>query len=165
MAKSKNNNALYICIGVAVVVVIAIIVGVIIGNNNKGGQPASGEPGASQTTGTTPDYSTVDELIEFGDYNGMETLSKEIQNGYATGKVVTIEGLVSHPMSTYSVVQASEDGTKKIGTQFIIEGAEDADYPEDGARIVITGEVFEKEPMYFVIKTTPEYIETIEVTE
>lgn len=154
MAKTKNNNSIYIWVAVAVAVVIAIIVAVVVMNNNKGG----GSGSDSGNSGAV-DYSTVDETIMFGDYDGMEKLSKAIQNGEMVGKVVKINGLVSHPMSTYSVVQPSEDGSKKIGTQFIISDAESSDYPEDGDTIVITGEVVENSPMVFVIKTTKNNIE------
>ena len=157
MANNKNNNTLYIGIGVAVVVVIAIIVAVVMMNKNKGN---GGDTGKSDTGDSSyVEYNSVDESIALGDYEGMQTLSKAIQNGEMVGKIVKIHGLVSHPMSTYSVVQENEDGTQKIGTQFIIDDAEDADYPEDGDEIVITGEVFEKSPMYFVIKTTKNNIE------
>ena len=122
-------------------------------NQNKGG-----ESSGSGTTSSV-EYNNIDETIEFGDYEGMETLAKSIQNGYATGKVVKIEGLVSHPMSKYSIVEANESGSQKIGTEFYIDGADEADYPADGDRITITGEVVEKSPLYFVIKTTPQYVE------
>ena len=159
MAKSKNNNALYIGIGVAVVVVIAIIIAVVMMNKNKGGNN-SNDGGTSDNGGSSVvEYNSVDESIELGDYEGMQTLSKAIQNGEMVGKIVKINGIVSHPMSTYSVVQENEDGTQKIGTQFIIDGAEDADYPEDGDEIVITGEIVENSPMVFVIKTTKNNIE------
>ena len=164
MAKSKNN-ALYIGIAVAVVVVIAIVVGIILGTKGSNNGAESGEPGTSQGTGTTADYSRIDEVVEYGDYEAMEDLSKRILNGEATGEVVQIKGYVAHPMSTYSVMQKNASGSMSIGTQFIIKGADDADYPEDGETIVITGEVIEQSPLYFVIQTTPEYIQTIEVVE
>ena len=159
MAKSKNNNVLYIGIGVAVVVVIAIVIAVVMMNKNKSSDNG-GDGGTSDNGGSSiVEYNSVDESIDLGDYEGMQTLSKAIQNGEMVGKIVKIHGLVSHPMSTYSVVQENEDGTQKIGTQFIIDDAEDDEYPEDGDEIVITGEVVEKSPMYFVIKTTKNNIE------
>ena len=159
MAKSKNNNALYIGIGVAVVVVIVIVIAVVMMNKNKGSDN-SGDNGTSDNGGSSiVEYNSVDESIDLGDYEGMQTLSKAIQNGEMVGKIVKIHGLVSHPMSTYSVVQENEDGTQKIGTQFIIDDAEEDDYLKDGDEIVITGEVFEVSPMYYAIKTTKKNIE------
>ena len=160
MAKKSNNN-LIIGIGAAVVVVL-VAVGVIIGiNAGKGGGESGGDGGgSSQTTGglSKSDLANIDVYVPYGDYDGMQTLSKDIQNGYATGKVVKIDGLVSKPMSSYSIVQASSDGTKKIGTQFIIEGGSESDYPKDGDRVEIVGKVVENTPLVFVIKTLPEYV-------
>lgn len=158
MAKAnskKNNNTLYIWIAVAVVVVVAIIVAIVMATRNNGDN--SGDTG--NTSVSASEFSNVDTTIEFGDYEGMEDLSRSIQNGEATGKIVKIDGVVSHPAVSYSVVESSEDGTTKIGTQFIIEGAAEADYPKDKAHVVITGKIVEKEPLYYVIKTLPEYVE------
>ena len=156
----KDNRNLIIGIVVAVVVVIAIIIGIIVGNSAK---PADdgGEPGPSEPTA---DYSMVDEVIGFGDYGAMEIQAKSIQNGEMTGKIVQIDGIVSHPMSKYSIVEEDENGNG-IGTEFVIEGVDEDGYPQDGDHIIITGEIIEKEPLYFVIKTTPEYVSILETPE
>ena len=166
MAKSKKNNDsnnYFVFIGiVAAVLVIAVIIGVV-AMNNRGG----GDEGGSDSNGpvviddgnslSASDLENVDVTIEYGDYDGMYDLSKSIQNGEMVGQVVQIEGDVSHPMSTYSIVQRNDEDSASIGTQFVIEG--DAEYPEDGAHVIITGKVIEQSPMYFVIQTLPEFIE------
>lgn len=159
MAK-KNNNLIYICI--AVVVVIAVIIGVIVavkGNSgSNGGDSDNG--GTSQDAGlTAADLGKVDVEIEYGDYDGMEKLSKSIQNGEMTGKVVKIDGVVMHPGTSYSIGQANESGSAKIGTQFDIVDAAAAYYPADKDRVVITGKVVEKEPLYYMIETLQEFVE------
>ena len=159
MAK-KNNNLIYICI--AVVVLIAVIIGVIVavkGNSgNNGGDSDNG--GTSQDAGlTAADLVKVDVAVEYGDYNGMQELSKAIQNGEMTGKVVKIDGVVMHPGTSYSIGQANEAGSSKIGTQFDIVDAVAADYPADKDRVVITGKVVEKEPLYYMIETLQEFVE------
>ena len=159
MAK-KNNNLIYICI--AVVVVIAVIIGVIVavkGNSgNNGGNSDNG--GTSQDTGlTAADLAKVDVEIEYGDYDGMEKLSKSIQNGEMTGKVVKIDGVVMHPGTSYSVGQANESGSAKIGTQFDIVDAAAAYYPADKDRVVITGKIVEKQPLVYMIETISEFVE------
>ncbi len=159
MAK-KNNNLIYICI--AVVVLIAVIIGVIVavkGNSgNNGGDSDNG--GTSQDAGlTAADLAKVDVEIEYGDYDGMEKLSKSIQNGEMTGKVVKIDGIVMHPGTSYSIGQANGAGSSKIGTQFDIIDAAAADYPADKDRVVITGKVVEKEPLYYMIETLQEFVE------
>lgn len=159
MAKSKNNNMLYIGI-VAVVVIIAIIVGVVLanrGSGNEGGDTGTGEETSQTESLKASDLASVDEVVEYGDYDAMYDLSKSIQNGEMTGQVVQIDGDISHPMSTYSIVEQNEEGSSSIGTQFIIAG--DAEYPEDGDRAVITGMVIEQSPMVFVIQTLPEFVE------
>ena len=156
---AKSNKNLYIGIGI-VVAVVAIVVGVVVGLNAGKGDKGADNGNTSQTTGglTASDLKSVDVEVEYGDYDKMSSLSKDIQNGYATGKVVKVDGVVSHPMSSYSVVQANADGSQKIGTQFIIESDDASVYPKDGDRIVITGKVVENSPMYFVIKTSPEFV-------
>lgn len=159
MAK-KNNNLIYICI--AGVVLIAVIIGVIVavkGNSgNNGGDSNNG--GTSQDTGlTAADLAKVDVTVEYGDYDGMEKLSKSIQNGEMTGKVVKIDGVVMHPGTSYSIGQANEAGSFKIGTQFDIVDAAAAYYPADKDRVVITGKVVEKEPLYYMIETLQEFVE------
>ena len=159
---AKSNKNLFIGIGIAVVAIAAVI-GIIVGlNSGKAGGGDGGDNGGktSQTTGdlSASDLAIIDETVEFGDYDSMESLAKDIQNGYATGKVVKIEGIVAHPMSTYNVLQTSKDGSKSIGTQFIIEGVEEDAYPEDGDKVTITGKVVEKSALYFVIKTLPEFV-------
>ena len=169
MAKTKQPNKTNIYVGIIVgaIVVAALVVGIVVAIKNSGSSSSnnsSSSSSGSQTPSST-DYSNVDVSVSYGDYDSMETLSKNIQNGYATGQIVKIDGIVSHPATTYSVVQPNADGSQRIGTQFIIDGASESDYPADGARVVITGEVVEQSPLYFVIKTTPQYVEVTETTE
>ena len=154
MAK-KNNIGLYSGIAVGLIAIMIIVAVIIIKNNN--GNSSSDNTSGQNTSVNSSEYDNVDVSIEFGDYAGMEKLSKAIQNGEMTGKIVKIEGTVSHPMTKYSVVQANSDGSKKIGTEFIINGSDN--YPKDNDRIVITGKIIEKEPLYYVIETIPEKFE------
>ena len=155
MAK-KDNKTMAIGIAVAVLVVVAVVVAVIKLSGGNGG----GEGGGSGSV----DYSKVDVTVEYGDYDTMYTQAKAIQNGEMTGKIVKIDGIVSHPLSKYSIVETGEGGNK-IGTEFEIEGAEESAYPEDGDHVIITGEVIEKQPLYFIIKTTPDYVEIVDAEE
>ena len=167
MAK-KLNNSLYIGIA-AVVVVIAVVIGVMIlgkgaGTGDNGTTDGTGGNGGGSNTSqtdvrvTAAELSNAEEAIEFGDYEGMYTLSKSIQNGEMTGKVVQIDGLVQHPGTSYSVVQENEDGSGKIGTVFIIDDATDADYPADGDHIIITGKVVETSTLNFTIVALKDFV-------
>ena len=146
----KKDKNLWICI-VAVIVAVAVVVGVIV---TKGD---GGDNGGIQESSFADEIRNVDVEIEYGDYDAMEELAKDIQNGRATDKVVKIDGLVSHPLSFYSIVEPNDSGTGSIGTRFVIES--ETGYPEDGDHIVITGKVVELEPMVYVIKTTKDFIE------
>lgn len=161
MAKAKNNNLIYI--GIAVVVVVAVIIGVIVavkGNGGNNGGDGGDNGGTSQDAGlTAADLAKVDVEIEYGDYDGMEKLSKSIQNGEMTGKVVKIDGVVMHPGTSYSIGQANESGSAKIGTQFDIVDAAAAYYPADKDHVMITGKVVEKQPLYYMIETLQEFVE------
>lgn len=159
MAKSKTG--MYVGIA-AVVIVIIVVAGVLIANNNKGGDDGgSGDSGTSQTSGlTATDLAKIDEEVEYGEFEEMQTLSKAIQNGEMIDKVVKIDGLVSRPGTIYSIVQKNESGSQKIGTKFVIEGMNEEDYPKDGTRVVITGKVVEETPMVYIIKTIPSMVET-----
>ena len=163
---NKTNKNLIIGIAVAVIAVIAIVVGVVIATRPKGGDGDDGadaNDNTAQTESSTQsvDYSNIDVIVGFGDYEVMEAQAKAIQNGEMMGKIIQIDGLVSHPMSKYSIVEEDENGSK-IGTEFVIEGLDEDSYPQDGDHVIITGEVIEKQPLYYIIKTSPEYVEVVE---
>lgn len=144
----KKNKNLWICIAA---VVVAVVVGIVVAKGN------GGDNGGAPESSFADEVKNVDVKIEYGDYDAMEELSKDIQNGLATGKVVKIDGVVSHPLSFYSIVEPNETDTASIGTRFVIEG--DTGYPEDKDHVVITGKVIEFEPLVFVIKTTTDFVE------
>lgn len=163
MAKQQNKGMI-IGIAVAVVVVIAIIIGVVVavtGGGNGGSDGGEPETGRTNNYETEMDFSNIDASVAFGDYDTMYTQAKAIQNGEMVDAVIKIDGIVSHPMSKYSIVEKDGNGSA-IGTEFIIDGLDESSYPQDGDHIVITGRIIEKEPLYFVIQTTPQYVEMIE---
>ena len=149
-----------ILIGAAVILVIAGIVWFVVGR--KGGE----ESGNSETTSSTTENGakvTANELenvaeisVTYGDFEKMQTVAKQIQNGELTGKIVSIDGVVSRPGTSYSIVEESEDKSKKIGTVFTIQDAEE--YPEDGVRVSIKAKVVEKETLVYQLVTLKDYI-------
>ncbi len=155
MANDKKKNV-FIYAAIAVVVVVAVVVGIIFVTKDKGGSGDPGNGGDGGSTSKQDEYKNIDFTVKSGEYETMEELAKDIQNGEATGKVVRIDGYVSHPLSSYSIVVPNADGTKKIGTQFVIEG--DAEYPADGEHIILVGKVVEISPAYYLIRTIPEMI-------
>ena len=158
MAKEKGNKALYI--GIGVVAVLAIVVGIIIAVTRSSGNNNEGDGTNQSTVYTAGDFTPIQQSIEFGDYNTMFSLAKEIQNGEAIGKIVEIDGYVSHPGSKYSIVERNADGSKSIGTEFVIEG-DSAFYPQDGEHIVLVGKVVEREPLYYNLATIQELVSVV----
>lgn len=172
MVEKKSKTGLIV--GIVIIVVVAAVAGIVAINLNNSEEEqfyglydsmlerARKQKADSQNT----DNLTMDDLINTDDvvfvdideYDTAQEVSKAIQNGEMTGKVIQFDGYVSHPGTKYSVVQKSEDGSKKIGTEFVIVDADESEYPEDGARVFITGKVVEKEPLYFVIETLKEAV-------
>lgn len=162
--EKKDKKPLYIGISIVAIaaIVIAVVVAIMVGKNNNGGNDG-GNGGDGNGTAQVDDTVRVSELanvdlaISYGDYDSMLSLAQDIQNGLMTGKIVKIDGTVSHPGTLYSIVEEDEQGTGSVGTQFVIEGS--GDYPQDGDRVIITGKVVENAPLYYIIKTLPEFVE------
>lgn len=120
--------------------------------------------GADQATTdidiSAADLANVDIVVEYGDYDTMADLSANIQSAKAGGSVVQVDGLVKNYGSAYSIVEENADGTQRIGTVFVIEGAGPEAYPQDGQRARITGIVDSDETGYsYFIKTLPEFVD------
>lgn len=89
------------------------------------------------------DFSAPVIIIESGDYAGMEAFAKELQSGGNEGKVVRITGINARsPFGAKATINESDGSGKKIGTTYMIQGADSIDaYPEDDAEITVTGVV------------------------
>lgn len=112
---------------------------------------------------TAEDLANVDITIEYGDFDGMSALAKEIQNYQDDGKVLKIDGVVLHFAEgmSYNIAEVSADGKEKKGTSFIIQGADESAYPADGTHVIITGMVVE-DGLARHILTLPEFVEVVE---
>ncbi len=115
------------------------------------------------TTVTAADLANVDSTVAFGDYEAMEKLSKDIQNGIMTGKVVQVDGQVINFAKgmSYSVGQKNAETGSRIGTVFIIVGAEEDAYPSDTQHVKVTGKIVQ-DGLSFMIYTLPEFVEVVE---
>ena len=159
--------------GIVAVVIVGVIIAVVIANGSKGGDDnGNKDNGSSQQkdkdddkktgTITADDLKNIDETISFGDYDSQYTLSKAIQNGDKLGKVVKIDGTVSHfgKGMSYNIGQKKSEGNGFIGTSFTIEDADEADYPDDGDHVVLTGVVVVDETGFvFTLKTLKAFVE------
>ena len=167
---ATSNKPLIIGIACAVVV-LGVVIGIVAANSGKTDEKKDNS--TSQETKknddktvvavSADDLKNVDETITYGDFDAMKALSKAIQNGEKTGKVVKIDGVISHPGMSYSIAEQSADGTTKIGTIFTIEDGTDADYPADGAHVILTGIVrADDSGVIFTIKTLKNFVEVQE---
>ena len=169
-----DKKKLTIIGGIAAVVIVGVIIAVVAVNSGKKGDEGNKDNGSSQQTDnggndkktkkiTADDLSKVDETISFGDYDSQYTLSKAIQNGEKLGKVVKIDGTVSHMGKgfSYNIGQKKSEGNGFIGTTFTIEDGEEADYPADGDHVVLTGIVVadEETGLVFTLKTLKAFVE------
>ncbi len=158
-SENSSKIAIFVVIGICVALIIGVVVWAII-NNNKG---TGAEGNGGETSSLNVELNgNADVAVQLGDYDAMSTLAHDIQNGKMTGKVVAIKGTVSHPGKSYSVVQANESGSQKIGTVFTIQDGEEADYPKEGAKIRIEAKVVEVSPMNFQLVTTKDHIAEIQ---
>ena len=159
--------------GVAAVVIIGVIIAIDVATSTKSDEGGDNKDknGSSQqedkkdndkkTSISADDLKNIDETIDFGDYDAQQTLSKAIQNGEKTGKVVKIEGTVSHFSKgmSFNIGQKKTEGNQFIGTTFVIEDAVSEDeYPQDGDHVVITG-IVKAEGYAFQIKTLKKFVE------
>ena len=98
---------------------------------------------ASAIDNADVDFSNPVVVIESGDYAGMEAFAKELQSGGNMGKVVKITGISARsPFGAKATISESDGNGKKIGTTYVIQGADSIDaYPAEDAEIVITGVV------------------------
>lgn len=166
MEETKPKNNLKFIIGGIVALAAIVAVVLIVTNKPKDSEEDRGEEESSVVEGARVTAAElrgdVEAEIKFGDYEAMKTLAKEIQNGEATGKIITIDGVVSRPASTYSITEKNEDGSEKIGTAFAIDDDEADNYPEDGERIKITAKVVEIDTLYFQLVTLKEFVSKID---
>lgn len=158
MSNKNNKTTIYTIVAVCVVLVTLVVAFLATRSHSEEGDTSDNSRSSNSSQSITVGFDNPDIEIEYGDYDAMESLSKDIQNGYMTGKVVKVVGLVSHPGTYYSVVQPSSDGTKKIGTVFTIEDGTEEDYPNDGDKIEITAKVVETSTLNFQLVTTKDYV-------
>lgn len=171
--KAASKAVKPILIGLVAIVAVVAIVWLIIrqtnnnnGNNNGNSESAAEVKDETKVTAAELAADKVTDTVSFGDYTAMFTLSKAIQNGQKVGAIVKVDGRVSHKLSSYSVVQDNpkkeEEGEmSQVGTVFVIQDAEEADYPKDEDRIEITAKVMEVSPLNFQLVTLKDFVKVV----
>ena len=168
--KDAKKSLKWIVAGLVAILAIVAVVWLVIRNNNNGNGNGSGNNASEVTEETKVSASElaadkVTDKVAFGDYDAMFTLSKDIQNGKKVGAIVQVDGVVSHKLSSYSIVQDNpnkekENEMSQVGTVFVIQDGEAADYPKDGDKAQITAKVMEISPLNFQLVTLKDFVET-----
>ena len=169
--KAAKKSVVPILVGLAIILAITGAVWLIV-RGRGGDEPQPNNNDTSSVEDKTKVAAgelaadKVTDKVSFGDYDAMFTLSKAIQNGEKVSAIVSVEGLVSHKTSSYSVVQENpkkgEAGEmNQIGTVFIVQDGDPADYPADGTRIKITAKVMEVSPLNFQLVTLKDFVQPV----
>ena len=104
---------------------------------------------------TAADLANPTKTVAYGDFEAMQT----------TGEVVSIEGEVINFAKgmSYSIGEKDPNAGSRVGTTFVIVGAEEDAYPKDTTHVKFTGKVFFDEDAFsFKLYTLPEYVEVVE---
>ena len=167
--KTAKKSILPIVIGIFAIIVIVGVAWFIISRNNGGDKSAENNNSSTvvddtKVTANELEASKVTENVDYGDYTAMFTLSKAIQNGQKIGAIVSIDGVVSHKVSSYSIGQNNPDKSKDkmdyVGTVFVIQDGDSADYPKDGERVTIVAKVMEVSPLNFQLVTLKNFVKS-----
>lgn len=107
-------------------------------DNNSSVSSQSGNSSNESSSGAKADLSNPSVVVEFGDFDAIEKLGKDMQNfAVAENTVIKITGLYSCPGTTPSIVEDDGTGkTKKGISMFLEDGIEK---PADGTKIEAVG--------------------------
>lgn len=107
-------------------------------DNNSLVSSQSGNSSNESSSGAKADLSNPSVVVEFGDFDAIEKLGKDMQNfAVAENTVIKITGLYSCPGTTPSIVEDDGTGkTKKGISMFLEDGIEK---PADGTKIEAVG--------------------------
>jgi len=110
------------------------------GSGSSGGTAEASSAGTDSQGGTTAgvDLSNPEIVIEFGDFDGIQVLMKQMSNmEIKEGTVIKITGIYQKDTSTPSVMEANEEGNTKLGLlMYLPEGVE---LPSNGTKVEAIG--------------------------
>ncbi len=91
---------------------------------------------------TTPvDLNKPQAVIEINDYDGMQDFMTAFSKGDYDNSAVKITGISEHRGTSCSILQKTENGSS-LGVSYEIEnGKFPDDYPENGAKVTLTGAI------------------------
>lgn len=85
------------------------------------------------------DYSKPDLVINDGDFKAMETFLGEWETKKWDGKVIKVTGINARRMSNCTVREKNSEGVGRGFSWEMINGVFPDDYPEDDAKVTLTG--------------------------
>ena len=107
-------------------------------DNNSLVSSQSGNSSNESSSGAKADLSNPSVVVEFGDFDAIEKLGKDMQNfAVAENTVIKITGLYSCPGTTPSIVEDDGTGKAKKGISMYLEDG--IEKPADGTKIEAVG--------------------------
>lgn len=107
-------------------------------DNNSLVSSQSGNSSNESSSGAKADLSNPSVVVEFGDFDAIEKLGKDMQNfAVAENTVIKITGLYSCPGTTPSIVEDDGTGKAKKGISMFLEDG--IEKPADGTKIEAVG--------------------------
>lgn len=108
-------------------------------DNNSSISSQSGNSSSNESSsGANIDLSNPSVVVEFGDFDAIEKLAKDMQNfAVEENTVIKITGLYSCPGTTPSIVEENGTEKTKVGISMFLEDG--IEKPADGAKIEAVG--------------------------
>ena len=117
---------------------------------------------APTETAAEADYNNPSIVVEFGDYDGINKLGKDLQNfAVEEGTVIKVTGLISRDFKDPSINERNSDDTGSMGITMFLDGMDEADYPEDGAKVEVVG-ITQKGQYFMEFHVTADHLKVLE---
>lgn len=133
------------------------------GTSSSSSQSSIEQSTVAQTTAASKievDYSKPDLVIEDGDFAAMESFLNGWGENKWDDKVIKISGINARRMSNCTIQEKDGNGTGKGCSWEIVDGKFPDDYPEDDAKITVTGVLkFNSETLVRVLEVPADMVE------
>ncbi len=91
---------------------------------------------------TAADYSNPAVTIEYGDFELIQTVTKDMQTGKYDGKVIKVTGISQKRMSSCTVMERDESTGTGYGMTYYLDGKPNlSEYPAEDAKVELLGVV------------------------
>ena len=94
----------------------------------------------------TADYDNPAVTIEFGDFELIQQVTKDMQTGKYDGKVIKVTGISERRMNSCTVMERDEANGKGYGMTYYLDGQPDVkEYPAEATKVILLGVVTTEE--------------------